>query len=464
MLFATPQPFRQALDAVAVRTKLPTALTSAEMQRRVEAEVRERALFSARVTQAEILDGLEAAVRAVLEGEMTLSGAARELQRLIRSLGYEPEAGARGGLTDLGSDPRVNLMVEQNVASAAGYGRWAQGQDEAILDEWPAEEFLRLFPRKVPRTDWPERFNGAGGEEREGRMVALKNSGVWPRLSRFGVPYPPFDFNSGMGLRDVTRDEAERLGLLTPQEHVQPQDRGFNDDLQYSPEIRAGALRQALLEAGGLRFDEQGVLHLANDAAPSAPPSDGGVMLDLIVDCILLPNAGDWAESEHPRGSHGRFVTSVHQEKVGRTGTAESLGLPADRALPPVSGAPVGRLSQQEGEGQLRAGVRVIDPLGREVHFGSRALEHFTKGNNPQRARFLAAALQAVRHPAEVWSNDGARHFYVGVFRRPEGGTLGHIVVGIRTDETHNDVLTYVPKQSQELKGTRQGRLLYVGY
>ena len=42
-------------------------------------------------------------------------------------------------------------------------------------------------------------------------MVALKEDPVWTRISRFGQPWPPFDFNSGMGVEDVSHDELRRV-------------------------------------------------------------------------------------------------------------------------------------------------------------------------------------------------------------------------------------------------------------
>lgn len=52
-----------------------------------------------------------------------------------------------------------------------------------------------------------------GGKIRGGRMVALKSAPVWTNLSRFGRPYPPFDYGSGMGMEDIGREEAVELGL-----------------------------------------------------------------------------------------------------------------------------------------------------------------------------------------------------------------------------------------------------------
>lgn len=45
---------------------------------------------------------------------------------------------------------------------------------------------------------------------------------------------PPFDFGSGMGVRDVARDQAEALGLIAPGQRPRSAEVGFNDALQAS--------------------------------------------------------------------------------------------------------------------------------------------------------------------------------------------------------------------------------------
>ncbi len=75
--------------------------------------------------------------------------------------------------------------------------------------------------RAVPR-DWLSRWTAAGGRLYAGRMVALKGDPIWTRISRFGVPWPPYDFGSGMGVEDVLREEAEALGVLRPGQEVPP--------------------------------------------------------------------------------------------------------------------------------------------------------------------------------------------------------------------------------------------------
>jgi hypothetical protein len=63
-------------------------------------------------------------------------------------------------------------------------------------------------------------------------MIARKDSPIWEALSRFGTPYPPFDFNSGMWTKDVSREEAVGFGILGEWDRVVPQERGFEADLK----------------------------------------------------------------------------------------------------------------------------------------------------------------------------------------------------------------------------------------
>ena len=67
-------------------------------------------------------------------------------------------------------------------------------------------------------------------------MIALKNDPIWTEISAFRNPYPPFDYNSGMGIRNVPRSEAIRLGVMTAEQKVRPEKRGFNQGLSASVE------------------------------------------------------------------------------------------------------------------------------------------------------------------------------------------------------------------------------------
>lgn len=257
IVFSQPIRFAEAAQARAVRSILPTTLSSAELES-ISADILERGLFSARTTYAAYLDEVDHVLDDYLSGKIDLATGRLTLQDKLDSLGYKPAAGEEGSLTDLSSDKRVNLVIEMNSGSAQGYGAWKQGQDPAILDQWPAQELYRAAPATQPR-DWADRWEAAGGELYRGRMIALKNAPIWSDISRFGTPYPPFDYGSHMDVRDVDRDTAIELGLIDRDTQIAPETRDFNLDLQYSGEIRSAALRQALVDVG-YGFDAKGNL------------------------------------------------------------------------------------------------------------------------------------------------------------------------------------------------------------
>jgi len=264
-------PFKEALDKLRQRTPVGVDLSSSEWAD-VPLALRERALFSARTVNAgylqEIMDKVDrilnpvtvmrtdpdGSTRPVTEG-MDIATARMELQEVLRSLNYNPGSKA-GSLQDLSSDARLNLVLKQNVESAQGYGNFLQGQADGALDVFPAQELFRAEDREKPR-DWRTRWMQAGGEIfTGGRMIALKSDPIWTEISRFGVPWPPFDYGSGMWVRDVDRAEAEALGLLNPGEEVQPVVEKFNAKLEAS----ASGLSPELLASLQKSFGNQVVI------------------------------------------------------------------------------------------------------------------------------------------------------------------------------------------------------------
>lgn len=263
MMLRAPIPFREALDARAVKQLLPTELRT-QMLDTLPAELRERAMFSAGVTNAELLQRASDHIDTLVAGRGDRASARAELKKYLASISYQPTPGEEGSLTDLSSDRRLNLILDTNLQQAQGYGRWMQGQDPAILDQWPAQELVRVRDSEHPR-DWLSRWAAAGGKFWDGdRMIALKNDRIWVNISRFGQPYPPFDFNSGMDVQDVDREEAVALGLIDPDIKLLPQSRDFNTDLAATPEVRDAALKDGLLESLGPAFEFLGgILRLA---------------------------------------------------------------------------------------------------------------------------------------------------------------------------------------------------------
>jgi len=268
MKFASPQPFLEALNAQTVRSLLPTSMSSAQLAE-IPARILERARFSAKVRNLEHLAVIEDVSTQVTEGSLDIATARLRVKQFVASTGYQADESIRGGLQDFSSTARTELQVRMNVQLAQGAGWHQQGQDPDILDAFPALEFSRVESREEPRGTWPQRWNRARAEtitdgatdSSTGRMIALKGHPIWTRLSRFGLPYEPFDFGSGYGTEDVRRADAMALGLLDLDTVIVPDDRGFNADLQASPAVRSARLREAVEATGIGRFDAEGVLH-----------------------------------------------------------------------------------------------------------------------------------------------------------------------------------------------------------
>ena len=253
MIFLEPTPFREAVAARKAQIAIGALPKSLEA---TAAKMTERAGKVARVINARFAGRVNDVVAEILAGKMLQGDAVRELQGLLDELDYKPAEGKGGTVQDLSSNRRLELIVKTETQLAEGYGNWKQGQSDAILRMWPAQELYRAEERMEPR-DWPERWKAAGGEffhghgdYPEGRMIALKDSPIWTLISRFNTPWAPFDFNSGMDVRDVTRDEAEELGLLKPNQIVTTQHHEFDDSFSYPDDLPEDVQRELDRELG----------------------------------------------------------------------------------------------------------------------------------------------------------------------------------------------------------------------
>ena len=231
MLISKPTPFDEAIRKAEDRQLLPTTLDSAGI-RKLGAAVIERSVLSARVNDARILQGIYDAT-ARLTGVpheapgdyMGIPEARLQLKGLLASIGYTPEPGTEGTIRDLTTDQRLNLILQTQTEQAFGFGQYQQ--QLAVSDAYHGLELLRREGRKVPR-DWFERWDAAGGELYDGRMIALIGDPVWQALGdgeggyedTLGNYYPPFAFNSGMDTYAVDLLECIELGLITEGEKL----------------------------------------------------------------------------------------------------------------------------------------------------------------------------------------------------------------------------------------------------
>lgn len=143
----------------------------------------------------------------IVAGQRSLAEVLGELRpRLLRDGIVSPE----------GADARMDALeaiLRTNVGLRRGYTQWVQGSDFAVLDAYPAAELHEQISGGIPR-DWKAVWTEAGGQLFGERMIALKTDAVWVALSDFGVPYPVYSVGGEMGVREVSRSDAQSFGLI----------------------------------------------------------------------------------------------------------------------------------------------------------------------------------------------------------------------------------------------------------
>lgn len=261
MKLTDPIPYDEAVDKLGSRSPIGSRLKSAGWSRGPVA-MRERAFFSATVEStkwlqagrdgiADFLTGAREEI-ALPDGAVTTAlksgsraGFVQRMRRLAIDLGVgpleeEPTIGPdgeireprdkTGTIEDPRSEARLNLIFDTQTQAAHDYGYWKQGMDPAVLAEFPAQRFIRERDVKVKRL--PHMLN-------EGVIRRKDDLAFWlsmndPVFGGFGVPWGPWGFWSGMGVEDVDRDNAERLGLVTQGESLIPPEIDFNEHLKAS--------------------------------------------------------------------------------------------------------------------------------------------------------------------------------------------------------------------------------------
>lgn len=226
-----------ATEAILRKALVGSGLDSSGWSR-IQAGLRDRAFFMSEVEDVRILNAARAQAAAVVRGGKSMSEARRDFREALREAGYDAGEN-RGTIKDLMTKRRIDVMLDTNVRQARGYAEYLRATSGGALLAFPAYEFIRVYERKAPRGDWRNRWNDAatavgwsGVAQGTSRMVALKTSPVWAKLSRFDNPFPPFDFGSGMGLEDVGLVECRKLGLGEQAREQKPPRVDFNGSLQ----------------------------------------------------------------------------------------------------------------------------------------------------------------------------------------------------------------------------------------
>lgn len=232
-------PFLEALNALRKRAVVPTSLTTAELQQ-IDAAIRRGSFYSAQTMETDLLELYKNQQEQILIGKLDPATARLQSKQLQQSYGYQPNPDERGTIKDLSSNARIDLVVKTNTQLSQGAGHYVQSNGDAdVVDLWPAQELVR-FEARAKERNWHQRWMEAAAYSGDtdaarmlaenGRMVARKDSPIWDALGSSELfddgldnPFPPFAFNSGMWVEDVSRDEAIELGLINEGDRVSPQ-------------------------------------------------------------------------------------------------------------------------------------------------------------------------------------------------------------------------------------------------
>lgn len=243
-----PSPSDYMRDKVTV----PAAGMSSADWDGVDPDIRERSYWTARQGHYARVQGFRDRSQGIVDGNLSEADALREVRAMLKATGYRPEPGTEGTIQDLNTDARQRLILDTNVAMV---------QERAYRDSmlgslaYPAQRLVRIRYSRQPR-DWDSRWREAAaavnyeGVATDGSHIALLISPIWRQLSRFDLDYPPFDFNSGMGVDPVDYEEAQRHGLVIPEATIEGADReSLNSSLEASVARMDGDLQQAFTDA-----------------------------------------------------------------------------------------------------------------------------------------------------------------------------------------------------------------------
>lgn len=261
---ATDLPMKDAVEMLTRKVPVGSGMDSREWAL-LPAEIKLRAMFSAKVESERLLVEMQERLQARMElakregRHVTRSVFIEEMRQEVIDSGYKKPGGVkRGSLRDLRSTRRLGLIFDMNVSQAQGYARWLTDMTPGMLAAAPAQELIRVMQR-VEIRDWPLIWQEHGGKfygepgpdypNAPGRMIALKTDPIWRWISRFKTPWPPFDWGSGMGLKNVRRPEALSLGLIKSKQILTPLKHPFNEGARMNIKTLPEAARKRILDA-----------------------------------------------------------------------------------------------------------------------------------------------------------------------------------------------------------------------
>ena len=200
-MYNGPVTFKTATDQIASRMDIPTAMKYTQLTAAWDDQFRRRAFFSARVAEADLLGELHRKAQAVAEGRMSKDQARRLIREFfvgdgadaLARLGFAPPKDAKG-ISQLGSIPRLELILDTNVRMAQETGHYRK---------W--ETMKDIYPYGVWRVGY-SKVHREAHLERDGKVYAFDHP-IWRESP------PGGEFNCHCRRDLMTADELAASGL-----------------------------------------------------------------------------------------------------------------------------------------------------------------------------------------------------------------------------------------------------------
>lgn len=408
--------------------------------------VRERAFFMAAVDRGDILAKFREQATAMAAGTVSLAQARETMRRYLDASGYDPGDDA-GTIKDLSTLLRRDVALTTNTGQAQG---WAQRKQFLGDVTHPGLMLYRAQQRREKR-NWVARCSQFAGRDdvvltgdMDAPMIALSNSPVWAELSRFGTPYPPFDFNSGMWVKPVPYDDCVRYGLIDDANEdemmsrvleVEPE--SLNADLSSTrAEWDESTRNQASRELGGLArwegddlvfadpngtrpYDSRAIAQIITAPLPAGIPQRQADALRRYKSAPASMSAAESADLARLFGRieptnttmtgplyRGTAMSDVELDAIRRDGYRAAPGKPGDSwSLTRQTAEPYARVDRDSGDEWLRS-VLLVAKSAAAVHVITDAVRAVTGSDN---------------EPDEVVTLPGQRFRVVGESETPRG-------------------------------------------
>ena len=179
-------------------------------------------------------------------------------------------------ITNVVSNARLHLIFNTYIEQVQTFAYWqTRVSDQRTLNRWPAARFYRR--------PGAERFRDRHVAA-EGQIRRYDDFEFWlyqnaAEIGGFEVPWGPFGFDSYMTQQPVSREEAEKLGLVRPGEVIVPPDL---TQFGVSPPARLDSGVEAVIEDLSPELLRETRDRVVARLGPRAIGADGYITLDAL--------------------------------------------------------------------------------------------------------------------------------------------------------------------------------------